>query len=168
MHLSPLSKAERGYRLLLGLPKVRPEVGQVKAKQANVEEGQTFGAAFAEIVRSARQQIIDNRTVVLETEAPEGVHQLHVGLTRLRAAHRALKPLLDSPAFHQLEDDARAIAHAVGELRDADVLIEDIYAPVAGSVPDEKGFDEFHQALQAHRAAKQELARRLPLASEEV
>lgn len=160
LHLSQLSKAERGYRLLLEMPEVRPEIAPVKARQANVEEGQTCGAAFAEIVRSASRQIIDNRTVVLETDAPEGAHQLRVGLTRLRAAHRALRRLVDSPAFHQLEDDARAIAHTAGELRDADVLIEDIYAPVAGSVPVEKGFDKFLQALQAHRAAKLELARR--------
>ncbi len=84
---------------------------------------------------------------------------MRVGLTRLRAAHRALEPLLDTPAFHQLEDDARAIARAVGELRDADVLIEDIYAPVAGAVPDQQGFDALLRALQAHRAAKQESAR---------
>ena len=98
------------------------------------------------------EQIIHNRTVVLETDQAEGAHQLRVGLTRLRAAHRALKPLLDTPAFHQLEDDARAIARAVGELRDADVLIEDIYAPVAGAVPDQQGFDALHRALQSHRA----------------
>ena len=79
--------------------------------------------------------------MALETDIAEGAHQLRVGLTRLRAAHRALEPLLDTPAFHQLEDDARAIARAVGELRDADVLIEDIYAPVAGAVPDQQGFD---------------------------
>ena len=97
--------------------------------------------------------------MALETDIAEGVHQLRVGLTRLRAAYGALEPLLDTPAFHQLEDDARAIARAVGELRDADVLIEDIYAPVAGAVPDQQGFDELLRALQAHRAAKQELAR---------
>ena len=97
---------------------------------------------------------------VLETDQSEGPHQLRVGLTRLRAAHRALKPLLDTPAFQQLEDDARAIARAVGELRDADVLIEDIYAPIAGAVPDQKGFDALHRALQSHRKAKQDSARR--------
>ena len=100
--------------------------------------------------------------MVLETDQAEGAHQLRVGLTRLRAAHRALKPLLDRPAFHQLEDDAGAIARAVGELRDADVLIEDIYAPIAGTVPDQKGFDTLREALQAHRAAKQELGAPVP------
>ncbi|HWJ17663.1 MAG TPA: CHAD domain-containing protein, partial [Geobacterales bacterium] len=96
---------------------------------------------------------------VLETDQAEGAHQLRVGLTRLRAAHRALNPRLDSPAFHHLEDDARTIARAVGELRDADVLIEDIYAPVAGAAPVQQGFDALHHALQSHRTAKQGSAR---------
>ena len=67
---------------------------------------------------------------------------------------------MDTQAFQQLEDDARAIARAVGELRDADVLIEDIYAPVAGAVPDQQGFDALRRALQSHRTAKQDSARR--------
>jgi len=159
VHLSPMSKAERGYRLLLKIPEARPEITPAKAKQADVKSGQSCGAAFAQIFRSAAAQIIDNRTVVLETDQAEGAHQLRVGLTRLRAAHRALKPLLDTPAFHQLEDDARAIARAVGELRDADVLIEGIYAPIAGAVPDQQGFDALHRALRVHRAAKQDSAR---------
>jgi inorganic triphosphatase YgiF len=159
VELSPMTKAERGYRLLLKMPEAIPDLTPAKAKPASIKPDETCGAAFAEIFRSAREQIIWNRTVALETDIAEGVHQLRVGLTRLRAAHRALEPLLDAPAFHQLEDDARAIARAVGELRDADVLIEDIYAPVAGAVSDQQGFDALLRALQAHRAAKQESAR---------
>ena len=159
VHLSPTTKAERGYRLLLKIPDERPEITPAKAGQADVKRGQSCGMAFAAILRSAGEQITHNRTVVLEADVAEGPHQLRVGLTRLRAAHRALKPLLDTPAFHQLEDDARGIARAVGELRDADVLIEDIYAPVAGAVPDQQGFDALLSALQAHRAAKQASAR---------
>ena len=159
VHLSPMSKAQRGYRLLLKRPEARPEITPAKAKPADVKRGQTCGAAFAQIFRSAAEQIIDNRTVVLETDQAEGAHQLRVGLTRLRAAHQALKPLLETLAFRQLEDDARTLAHAVGELRDADVLIEDIYAPVTGAVPDQEGFDALHRALQSHRAAKQDSAR---------
>jgi inorganic triphosphatase YgiF len=159
VQLSPMSKAERGYRLLLEIPDARPEVAPVKAQPAAIEPGQTCGAAFAGIFRSAREQIFHNRTVVLETDIAEGAHQLRVGLTRLRSAHRALKPLLDTPAFARLEDEARAIARAVGELRDADVLIEDIYAPVAGAAPEERGFDALLRALQAHRAVKRDGAR---------
>ena len=156
--LSPMSKAERGYRLLLktGDSEIKP----VHAVPPQVERGQACGQAFAEILRDTQEQVVKNRTVVLETEEPEGVHQLRVGLTRLRTAQRALRPHIDSSSLSQLEADARELSQTVGRLRDADVFIEDIYAPVAGSCGGKSGFDQLYQCLRAHRAAKQEEARK--------
>lgn len=155
---APITKAERGYRLLL---KTRPakKTCPVHAQPPAIEKGQTCGEAFAEILRSAREQIVRNRNAVLETDEPEAAHQLRVGLTRLRSAHRALKTLSDSPQLQQIETGARAISRAVGPLRDADVMIADIYAPVAGNMPRQPGFDELYEALKAHREAEQKKAR---------
>jgi triphosphatase len=155
---APMSKAERGYRLLLKKPRSNaPE--PVHANPPEIKQGQTCGEAFANILHSARDQIVSNKTVVLETDKPEGAHQLRVGLTRLRSAHRALRPLIDSAQLRQLENDARTIARVAGRLRDADVLMEDIYAPVAGNPRHGPGFEELYKALKAHRAAMQQGAR---------
>ncbi len=155
---APMSKAERGYRLLL---KTRPakEIAPVHAKPPAIAKGQTCGDAFAQILRSAQEQIVKNKTAVLETDEPEAAHQLRIGLTRLRSAHRALKVLTGPRQLQQLEADAQTIARAVGRLRDTDVLIEDIYAPIAGNPPREAGFDALYEALKAHRAATQKEAR---------
>jgi inorganic triphosphatase YgiF len=160
IHVSSISKAERGYRLLLKTRK-QGKIEPARGGKPNVKAGQTCGKAFAEIFRSAREQIIKNRLVVLETDEPEGAHQLRVGLTRLRSAHRVLRALTDSPLLQQLEHDAQALSRAVGRLRDADVLIQDIYAPVAGkNAPKRPGFNQLYLALLGHRAAMQEEARR--------
>ena len=66
--------------------------------------------------------------------------------------------------MRQLETDARAISRAVGRLRDADVMIEEIYAPVAGNPPRQPGFDELYDALKAHRDAMQKEARQALMA----
>ena len=155
---APMTKAERGYRLLL---KTRPagKVGPMHAGPSPIETGQTCGEAFAAILRSAREQIVKNRIAMLETDEPEAAHQLRVGLTRLRSAHRALTALSDLPQLRRLEANARAISRAVGRQRDADVTIEDIYAPVAGNPPRQPGFDELYEALKAHREAMQKEAR---------
>jgi inorganic triphosphatase YgiF len=168
---APMTKAERGYRLLLKTragekagPVQKP--GPVYARAPAIEKGQTCGVAFAEILRAAREQIVSNRIAVLESDEPEAAHQLRIGLTRLRSAHRALEALPDSsPQLRQLETDARTISRAVGRLRDADVTIEDIFAPVAGKPPRQPGFDGLYEALKAHRDAMQTGAR-LALASE--
>ncbi len=86
-------------------------------------------------------------------------HQLRVGLTRLRSAQRVLKAFADSPQMRQLETDAQTLARAVGKLRDADVLIENIFAPVAGNPPRQAGFDALYRALLAYRFAMQKEAR---------
>ena len=155
---SSISEAERGYSLLLktgSSGKIEPAY----AKKPNVKPGQTCGQAFAEMLRSAGEQIIKNRLVVLKTDEAEGAHQMRVGLTRLRSALRALKPLIASPLLLKLEADAQKISRAVGELRDADVLIEDIYAPVARKFPVTPGFDQLYQTLQSHRSTMQQKAR---------
>jgi CHAD domain-containing protein len=131
----------------------------VYAEPAALEKGQTCGEAFAVILRSAREQIVKNRIALLETDEPEAAHQLRIGLTRLRSAHRALTALSDSPQLRRLEANARAISRAVGRQRDADVIIEEIYAPVAGNPPRQPGFDELYEALKAHREAMQKEAR---------
>ena len=161
---SPMTKAERGYRLLLKTRPAKKKAGPFYAVPPAIRKGQTCGEAFAEILRSAREQIVRNRAEVLETDEPEGTHQLRVGLTRLRSAHRALTALSDSPQLRQLETDAQAIARAVGRLRDADVIIDEIYAPVAGAPPRQPGFDGLHDALKAHRDAMQKEARQALMA----
>ncbi|MFY9640645.1 MAG: CYTH and CHAD domain-containing protein [Rhodomicrobium sp.] len=155
---APMSKAEKGYRLLLKTSPAR-KIEPVHAEPPGIEKGQTCGEAFARILSSAREQIVKNKAALLETDEPEAAHQLRVGLTRLRSAQRALKVLTGSPKLQQLEADAQKIARAVGRLRDADVLIADIYAPVAGNPPREPGFEALLGALNAHRTAMREKAR---------
>ena len=155
---SSISKAERGYSLLLK-KRSNGKIEPAYAKKPNVKPGQTCGEAFAEILRSAGEQIIKNRFVVLKTDEAEVAHQMRVGLTRLRSALRALRPLIASPLLLKLETDAQRISRAVGELRDADVLIEDIYAPVARKFSVTPGFDQLYQTLQSHRSTMQRKAR---------
>jgi inorganic triphosphatase YgiF len=158
IRLAKTSKAERGYRLALG--KVNGQAAPQRAEQPVLREDQTCGEALAAIVQSAAEQIVANRRAVLETEDPAAAHQLRIGLRRLRSALRAFRPLCeDTPAVTELEEHARALSRTVGELRDADVLIEQIYAPVAGLLESDPGVPELRQALLAHRARARERVR---------
>jgi CHAD domain-containing protein len=96
---------------------------------------------------------------VLETEDPDAAHQLRIGLRRLRSALLAFRPLSDTPALRELESHARVLARTVGELRDADVLIEEIYAPVAGTIRTDPGLPRLREVLLAHRAGERKRVR---------
>jgi triphosphatase len=155
---SPVTKAERGYRLL----KPRKGVETAKATQGprpELEKGQSCGEAFAAILRAACAQITQNRAAVLAACDPEAVHQLRVGLTRLRAALRSLEALSASHQLSTLERDAQGVSRAVGCLRDADVMIAHICEPVASVSPDVAGMEALMQALHEHREATRKEAR---------
>lgn len=157
IRLAEATKADRGYDLALG--RRNGGIAPRKAEHPVLTGNETCAEALASFVDSAARQIEANRRAVLETDDPEGAHQLRVGLRRLRSALRAFRPLNDSPATRELQQYARELAQSVGELRNADVFIENVYAPVAGAKKGEPGFGELRTALLAHRAATRTRAR---------
>lgn len=151
VRLAEESTVERGYNLVLG--RSDPRVVPCKGETPVIEDGESCGEALALFVASAATQIERNRRALLETDDPEAAHQLRVGLRRLRSALRAFRPIESSPATLALSRYAREIGQKVGELRDADILIGDIYAPVAATRQREPGFSELRGALLVHRDA---------------
>jgi inorganic triphosphatase YgiF len=147
--LARSSKADRGYNLLLG--KQNENVVPQRAVHPALRGDETCTEALSLFVGSASNQIIANRHAVMETDDPEGAHQLRIGLRRLRSALRAFRPLDDTPALRELEELSQNVARTVGRLRDADVLIADIFAQVASQMKGEPGFAELRQSLLAHR-----------------
>ena len=73
---------------------------------------------------------------MLETDDPEGAHQLRIGLRRLRNALRALRPLVGRGSLRAFELSARSLGRSVGMLRDAHVMISAIVAPVEAVASD--------------------------------
>ena len=156
---SSRSKAERGYRLVLGKKdnSTEPE----KARPARVSRKDSSRKALSSMLDSAVRQVLVNRLAVLESDDPEAAHQLRIGLRRLRAALRALRPLVDRSSLYAFEQSARDIGRCVGTLRDADVLISGIHAPVEGAATDKSGFAELHEALVRNREARRDEVRKM-------
>ena len=148
---SKSSKAARGYRLLRQEPEI---AAPLLAQKVTLHECNSARDAFVAILQSSAEHIIANQRVVLETGEVEAVHQMRVGLTRLRSALRSIRPYTKALWLTELESDAQSVVRSVGKLRDADVLMAEIYTPVAdeqsNGVP---GFPGLLQALKAHRDA---------------
>jgi triphosphatase len=157
VRLAERSKADQGYDLATGRSKDAP--CPARAQNVELAEGATCREALALFVQSATQQIIANRCVVLETDDPEGAHQLRIGLRRLRSALWAFHPLIDTSSTREMDQHARALARVVGELRDADVFIKDIYGSVTGLMKGHPGLQPLKEALTAHRLRRRDAAR---------
>lgn len=148
---SPWSKAERGYRFAEG--RKDDERVPVFAAPVRFERGATTEHALRDVLRSCLTQISENRLAVLASEAPEGPHQLRVGLRRLRSAFRIFKPILNPATAAPLDTIARQIAAEAGALRDFDVLVDEIVQPIADKAPPGVSFGALLADLTASRGA---------------
>ena len=110
------SKAERGDRLACG-----EKIAAARtAAPVKLKRGMTVAEAQRVVQRSCADQIVANASQIASGEhGAEHVHQLRVGLRRLRSALRLFAGAVPAPA---LADAAAALFRSLGTTRDRDVL----------------------------------------------
>lgn len=116
----PRSKAERGDRLAEGspFPPLRKALRPAYPRDAGVVEafGKVLDECFAHISRNAIGLVDGDKDLRVEH-----VHQLRVGIRRLRSALRSFKGWAPSPP-EVLVDELRQLFSELGRARDSDVL----------------------------------------------
>jgi CHAD domain-containing protein len=133
---STVSKAERGERLLAGID----FAPAVKARAPRFPEGDAFPAGPViqrAVVAACLAQILPNASEVgADSADAEHIHQLRIGIRRLRTALRELDAL--GPGFDPAwEAPLVAAFRALGEHRDADIATDTIAAELrAAAAPD--------------------------------
>jgi CHAD domain-containing protein len=85
--------------------------------------------AFQQIGRACLQQVTAN-TSALRKGDPEGVHQMRVGLRRLRAAISLFGALLEDPQTEVIKSGLKWLTGELGPARELDVLIQRVVEPV--------------------------------------
>jgi len=129
------SKAERGERLARGAERV----AGVKAAPPRVDEHDTPARAFAALVHAGLAQVLPNAAEIAEgLGEPEHLHQLRVGLRRLRTALRDFAPWsADEAAARALEAGWREPFARLGAARDLDVVLQTLWPRMqaAGAPP---------------------------------
>lgn len=143
MRLSFVSKAERGYRLHAG-----QTVGEaVKQARIRLERGMTTRQAFQAIAGSALRQWAANAGVLANARRPEALHQMRVGLRRLRTAMKLFEEVAADDAYGRLEAEMKWLAGELDLGRDTDVLIEETFRPAALALHDQTGMSGLGERL---------------------
>jgi inorganic triphosphatase YgiF len=115
--LDPISKAHRGSLLVEG----EAFAPAVKARPPELADGMDGEQLLRRMVMACLLQILPNAAEVLGgSEEPEHVHQLRVGLRRLRTAARGMKPFAAGLGTGW-EAAAKHAFNALGEARDRHV-----------------------------------------------
>lgn len=120
--LSSLSKAERGTRLARG----QTEGSPVNATTPRVDAKLDGGALLAAVIESCLTQVFANASELASGAVDEGfVHQLRIGLRRLRTALRELAAF-GEPVDPAWEPTLRSAFRELGKHRDAAVVMPSI------------------------------------------
>ena len=129
------TKSERGHRLALGLHEVPATVAAPVVLRATHTPGQALGA----VLQAALLQVLPNAAELGNgSGTPEHLHQLRVGLRRLRSALRLFASWAgDADAARALEQAWRGPFRQLGALRDADVVAQLLLqaGAIAGAPP---------------------------------
>ena len=118
------SKAERGHALRRG---AGPAL--VSATEIVLDSDMTASDAFTTIALSCVHHFAGNRDAVI-ARMPEGIHQMRVGLRRLRAALSFFKEMLQDAESAGIKRELKWLLGALGPARDLDVLIDESVVPL--------------------------------------
>ena len=130
IRIEPRTKAGRGFALIQG-DALTPE----KFVPLDLDRGQSIEAAMVDILSTCLRLAQFNALVVLETDNPEGVHQMRVALRRFRSALGLFRTSLPQDQYAAINAEVKWLAGALGPVRDWDVFAETIYAPVRTQMP---------------------------------
>ena len=147
------SKPERGYALSAG-EAVKP----VRAGTIELDPEVSAAEAFQIVALSCLDHAIANARAVREGET-EGIHQMRVGLRRLRAAISLFKELLPGPETEKIKTELKWLTEQLGPARGFDVLIEGRVRPMHRSGPITAELGVLEDDLEVKRNAGLEKAK---------
>jgi inorganic triphosphatase YgiF len=147
------SKSEHGYDLIADRPS-RAFHGSKIILQHDIG----IAAAFQVIGRSVLRHIAANEPAVRAAD-PDGVHQMRVGVRRLRAALAVFSELLDCKQTEQIKRDLKWLAAKLAPVRDLDVFLKGKIALLEGSDPPTTGLPELKSELIYRRDIAAETAK---------
>ena len=141
------SKAERGYALIDGSLDA-----PIKSVKIELPAGAATREAFRIIGRACLKQIVGNEPALIKGD-PEGVHQMRVGLRRLRAAMSLFGGLLRDPQTEAIKAELKWLTTELGPARELDVLVKRVVTPMQASHAHWDGLSSVAHTLAENREA---------------
>ena len=147
------AKSQQGYDLITDRP-----TASVPAAKIVMPSKATLAAAFQAIGRSTLHHVAANEPAVL-AGLPEGVHQMRVGVRRLRAALWVFSDLLRCKQTESIRRDLKWLAGKLGQVRDLDVFLATHVKRLEAADPPIVGLGELVSELEYRRAVAAEAAK---------
>jgi inorganic triphosphatase YgiF len=134
LRMSRESKGSRGYALI-----VQKHSEPVRAQPLKLKRGYTVERAFQRIAENCLAQIHGNERGVVSGHDPSSVHQMRVGLRRLRSAFDLFEDFI--AAASTFSEELRWIAGELGAARDWEVIADSTLPAAFNGAPDDANAD---------------------------
>lgn len=145
VELSVQTKAGRGYALV-----TRRKPAPLKAIAPVLAPDFIAQAAFQAIARVCLHQLIANRAFI-HTNNPEGLHQMRVGLRRLRAAISLFSGMFTDPETREVKAQLRWLQGEMGPARELDVFMSRVVKPLLSGGSNRPGLARLLKDLRQRR-----------------
>lgn len=142
--LAVKSKSQRGYELLAG-----DGAAAVRGETIELPRDMPANAAFQLIAAACLRQIVANKPAILAGD-PEGIHQMRIGLRRLRAAISLFSDMVADAKAAPIKTDLKWLSNELGSAREFDVFLSKVVAPL----------QKHHARLAGMRSLSRDLAER--------
>lgn len=141
------TKAERGYELL------QNRLYQAeRAADVDIPPEMEAGEAFRAIAQSCLRQIMANEPSMCMGQT-ESLHQMRIGLRRLRAAIAVFADVVDDDDVKKITGELKWITKELGPARDLDVFGADVLRPLRAKRPEDEGLASSHRQFEEKRMA---------------
>jgi inorganic triphosphatase YgiF len=130
LQMSPLSKGERGYVLIAG-----EHHEPIHAQPLMLKRRDTVERSFQLIAQNCLAQIQGNERGVVSGDDSSNVHQMRVGLRRLRSALDLMESLIVCPS--SLQEELKWITGELGGARDWEVLASSTLPEAFATAPED-------------------------------
>jgi inorganic triphosphatase YgiF len=146
LRLEVKTKAERGFELLQD-----EALKAERAAEIDIAPKMAAGEAFRAIALSCVRQIVANEPAMCAGQA-EALHQMRIGLRRLRAAIAIFADVVGDEDLEKIKAELKWITRELGPARDLDVFATDVLAPLRASHPEDAGIAATHREFEGMRA----------------
>jgi phosphohistidine phosphatase len=104
--------------------------GPTKSRPIELEQHPRLHETASRVLAAAAAQLRENAEGAYRGENPEYVHQMRVGVRRLRVALRFFRGALDEARVEHIEGELAWLFRALGPLREVDVFCEQVLRPL--------------------------------------
>jgi CHAD domain-containing protein len=153
LRLAAETKAERGYELIED-----SEQAFEKAASVDLDRSMSCTEAFRVIAQNCLRQIITNEPGMCAGNA-EALHQMRVGLRRVRAATKAFAEITADPQQGKIKAELKWVMKQIGPARDLDVFGTDVLEPLRQIDTDDPHLAEAQRSYNEMRRQAHESAR---------